>query len=149
MFDFSIVTQWVHSLLTSFMPEELAVLIECIVIGVCIMLAYAVIAIIMIFKPFHNDSLIKTLFDIAGYTYGPLLGLFCFGLFIKNRQPNDKFVPFIAILSPVLSYIINIYSEELLFGYKFGFEILILNGLLTFIGLLLCNKKTTPETIQQ
>ena len=106
-------------------------------------------AIIMIFKPFHNDSLIKTLFDIAGYTYGPLLGLFCFGLFIKNRQPNDKFVPFIAILSPVLSYIINIYSEELLFGYKFGFEILILNGLLTFIGLLLCNKKTTPETIQQ
>ena len=49
MFDFSIVTQWVHSLLTSFMPEELAVLIECIVIGVCIMLAYAVIAIIMIF----------------------------------------------------------------------------------------------------
>ena len=106
-------------------------------------------AIIMIFKPFHNDSLIKTLFDIAGYTYGPLLGLFCFGLFIKNRQPNDKVVPFIAILSPVLSYIINIYSEELLFGYKFGFEILILNGLLTFIGLLLCNKKTTPETIQQ
>ena len=49
MFDFNIVTQWVHSLLTSFMPEELAVLIECIVIGVCIMLAYAVIAIIMIF----------------------------------------------------------------------------------------------------
>ena len=106
-------------------------------------------AIIMIFKPFHNDSLIKTLFDIAGYTYGPLLGLFCFGLFIKNRQPNDKFVPYIAILSPVLSYIINIYSEELLFGYKFGFEILILNGLLTFIGLMLCNKKTTPETTQQ
>ena len=50
MFDFNIVTQWVHSLLTSFMPEELAVLIECIVIGVCIMLAYAVIAIIMIFS---------------------------------------------------------------------------------------------------
>ena len=53
MFDFSIVTQWVHSLLTSFMPEELAVLIECIVIGVCIMLAYAVIAIIMILSLIH------------------------------------------------------------------------------------------------
>jgi hypothetical protein len=81
------------------------------------------------------------LFDIAGYTYGPLLGLFSFGLFIKNRQPNDKAVPFIAILSPVISYLLNIYSEELFFGYKFGFEILIVNGLLTFIGLLIFSRK--------
>ena len=110
----------------------------------CVHIGFAVLyfAIIIIFRPFHNDSLIKTLFDIAGYTYGPLLGLFVFGLFVKNRQPNDKFVPFIAILSPILSYLINIYSEELLFGYKFGFEILILNGLITFIGLLIFNKKT-------
>ncbi|MCQ2960020.1 MAG: sodium:solute symporter [Bacteroidales bacterium] len=98
-------------------------------------------AIIILFRPFHNDSLIKTLFDIAGYTYGPLLGLFCFGLFVKNRKPNDKAVPFIAILSPIICYILNIYSEQLLFGYKFGFELLILNGLLTFIGLMVCNKK--------
>ena len=107
-------------------------------------IAFAILyfAIIILFRPFHNDSLIKTLFDIAGYTYGPLLGLFCFGLFVKNRQPNDKAVPFIAILSPIICYILNIYSEELLFGYKFGFELLILNGLLTFIGLLICNKKT-------
>ena len=81
------------------------------------------------------------LFDIAGYTYGPLLGLFSFGLFIKNRQPNDKAVPFIAILSPIISYLLNIYSEELLFGYKFGFEILIVNGLLTFVGLLIFSRK--------
>ena len=110
----------------------------------CVHIGFAVLyfAIIIIFKPFHNDSLIKTLFDIAGYTYGPLLGLFVFGLFVKNRQPNDKIVPFIAILSPILSYLINIYSEELLFGYKFGFEIMILNGLITFIGLLVFNKKT-------
>ena len=81
------------------------------------------------------------LFDIAGYTYGPLLGLFSFGLFIKNRQPNDKAVPFIAILSPIISYLLNIYSEELFFGYKFGFEILIVNGLLTFIGLLIFSRK--------
>lgn len=97
--------------------------------------------IIILFRPFHNDSLIKTLFDIAGYTYGPLLGLFVFGLFVKNRQPNDKVVPFIAILSPIICYILNIYSEELFFGYKFGFELLILNGLLTFLGLLAFNKK--------
>ena len=107
-------------------------------------IAFAVVyfAIIIIFKPFHNDSLIKTLFDIAGYTYGPLLGLFCFGLFVKNRRPNDKAVPFIAILSPIICYILNMYSEQLFFGYKFGFELLILNGLLTFIGLLSFNKKT-------
>lgn len=97
--------------------------------------------IIIAFKPFHTDSLIKTLFDIAGYTYGPLLGLFCFGLFVKNMQPNDKAVPFIAILSPVISYLLNIYSEQLFFGYKFGFEILIVNGLLTFIGLFIFSKK--------
>ena len=110
----------------------------------CVHIGFAVLyfAIIIIFRPFHNDSLIKTLFDIAGYTYGPLLGLFVFGLFVKNRQPNDKIVPLIAILSPILSYLINIYSEELLFGYKFGFEIMILNGLITFIGLLVFNKKT-------
>ncbi len=101
--------------------------------------------IIIAFKPFHTDSLIKMLFDIAGYTYGPLLGLFCFGLFLKNRQPNDKAVPFIAILSPIISYLLNIYSEELFFGYKFGFEILIVNGLLTFVGLLIFSKKITRE----
>ncbi|MBQ3833102.1 MAG: sodium:solute symporter, partial [Bacteroidales bacterium] len=106
-------------------------------------LAFAAIyfIIIIVFKPFHTDSLIKMLFDIAGYTYGPLLGLFSFGLFIKNRQPNDKAVPFIAILSPIISYLLNIYSEELFFGYKFGFEILIVNGLLTFIGLLIFSRK--------
>jgi Na+/proline symporter len=98
--------------------------------------------IIIVFKPFHTDSLIKMLFDIAGYTYGPLLGLFSFGLFIKKRNPNDKVVPFIAILSPVISYLLNIYSDELFFGYKFGFEILIVNGLLTFLGLLIFSKKT-------
>lgn len=99
--------------------------------------------IIMLFRPFHNDSLIKTLFDIAGYTYGPLLGLFIFGLFVKNRQPNDRIVPIIAILSPIISYLLNIYSEELFFGYKFGFEILILNGLITFIGLMMCSSPKT------
>ncbi|MBQ4476803.1 MAG: sodium:solute symporter, partial [Bacteroidales bacterium] len=56
-------------------------------------------------------------------------------------QPNDKAVPFIAILSPIISYLLNIYSEELFFGYKFGFEILIVNGLLTFIGLLIFSRK--------
>ena len=98
--------------------------------------------VIIIFRPFHNESLIDKIFEIAGYTYGPLLGLYSFGLFVKNRKPIDKYVPIIAISSPIISYILNLYSKELFFGYQFGFEILIVNGLLTFIALLLTSKKT-------
>ena len=94
------------------------------------------------FRPFHNESLIDKIFEIAGYTYGPLLGLYSFGLFVKNRKPIDKYVPIIAIASPVISYILNYYSKELFFGYQFGFEILIVNGLLTFLALLLTSKKS-------
>ena len=97
--------------------------------------------VIILFRPFHNESLIDKIFEIAGYTYGPLLGLYTFGLFVKNRRPIDKFVPVIAISSPIISYILNYFSKELFFGYQFGFEILIVNGLLTFIGLMLVSKK--------
>ena len=97
--------------------------------------------VIIMFRPIHNESLIDKIFEIAGYTYGPLLGLYSFGLFVKNRKPNDKYVPFIAIASPIISYVINHFSKELFFGYQFGFEILILNGLLTFVALLLVSKK--------
>ena len=99
--------------------------------------------VIILFRPFHNESLIDKIFEIAGYTYGPLLGLYSFGLFVKNRKANDKLVPIIAITSPVISYILNHFSRELFFGYQFGFEILIVNGLLTFISLLIFSKKQT------
>ena len=97
--------------------------------------------IIVGFKPFHSDALISTIFVIAGYTYGPLLALFCFGMMVKSRRVYDKAVPFISILSPVISYLINHYSKELLFGYTFGFEILLLNALLAFIGLLVFSRR--------
>ncbi len=97
--------------------------------------------VIIAFRPFHNQSLIDKVFEIAGYTYGPLLGLFSFGLIVKNRIPNDKFVPYIAIMSPILSYLLNIYSKQLFNGYQFGFEILIVNGLLTFMALLAVSKR--------
>lgn len=113
------------------------------IIHVAFALLYVLI--IIIFRPFHNESLIDKIFEIAGYTYGPLLGLFSFGLFIKNRVPNDKFVPYIAISSPIISYLLNRYSKDLFFGYQFGFEILIVNGLLTFISLLLISKKITKQ----
>lgn len=95
--------------------------------------------VIIAFRPLHKDSLIDTLFDIAGFTYGPLLGLYTFGLF-THRTVHDRWVPVIAILSPIICYIVKIYMPQWT-GYHFGFEILLLNGLLTFIGLLLIRKK--------
>lgn len=97
--------------------------------------------IIIAFRPFHNQSLIDTLFDVAGFTYGPLLGLYTFGLF-SRRKVNDRWVPLIAVVSPIVCYILKVNSEAWLWGYKFGFEILLLNGLLTFLGLLCISKKS-------
>lgn len=95
--------------------------------------------VIIAFRPFHNQSLIDTLFDIAGFTYGPILGLFTFGLFTK-RKVRDRWVPLVAILSPVICYILKLYMPQWT-GYHFGFEILLLNGLLTFLGLLTLSNK--------
>jgi SSS family transporter len=104
--------------------------------------------VIIIFKALNDDSVISSVFKAAGYTYGPLLGLYAFGLF--TRKPvRDRLVPIICVLSPILSYFINIYSEELLWGYKFGFEILIVNGLLTFIGLWMLSTKGRVEEVSQ
>ena len=97
--------------------------------------------VIIAFRPFHNESLIDKVFEIAGYTYGPLLGLYTFGLFVKNRRVIDKAVPFIAVASPIISYFLKMYSPQLFGGYKIGFEILIINGLLTLLALLLFSRK--------
>jgi Na+/proline symporter len=97
--------------------------------------------VIIAFRPFHNESLIDKVFDIAGYTYGPLLGLYTFGLFVKGRKVIDKAVPYIAIASPVVSYFLKMYSPQLFGGYRIGFEILIINGLLTFLSLLVFSKR--------
>ena len=96
--------------------------------------------VIIAFKPFHNQSLIDTIFDVAGYTYGPLLGLYAFGLFTRCKV-KDKYVPVVAILSPVICYILKLNSQEWLWGYCFGFEIILLNGLLTCLGLFIIRKR--------
>ncbi|MEP0986377.1 sodium:solute symporter [Ekhidna sp.] len=95
--------------------------------------------VILIYQAINDESIINSLFIAAGYTYGPLLGLFAFGIFTK-WQVKDNLVPWVAILSPLVSYVINLNSEALLGGYKFGFEILILNGLIMFAGLFLIRK---------
>ncbi len=104
------------------------------------MISTAVFFVIMLFREINNEAVIQQLFTIAGYTYGPLLGLYAFGLF-SDKQLNDKWVPVIAILAPAISYILSANSEQWLFGYRFGFEILIVNGLLMVLGLLLISKK--------
>lgn len=95
--------------------------------------------VILIYQAINDESIINSIFIAAGYTYGPLLGLFAFGIFTK-WEIKDHLVPWVALLSPMISYAINLNSEALLGGYKFGFEILILNGLIMFVGLLLIRR---------
>ncbi|MFK7936628.1 MAG: sodium:solute symporter [Saprospiraceae bacterium] len=90
---------------------------------------------ILIFNAVSNDSVITQVFKAAGYTYGPLLGLYSFGMLTK-LQVRDRFVLPICLLAPIVSFFINLYSAELLGGFEFGFMIIALNGFLTFMGLL-------------
>ncbi len=101
----------------------------------------AVLAIIIIiFNTVNDESVISALFTIAGYTYGPLLGMYSFGLFTRWKV-KDKWIPLVAVISPVLCYFLSYFSEELFNGYKIGFELLIINGILTFAGLWLLRKR--------
>ncbi|MFN2395152.1 MAG: sodium:solute symporter [Bacteroidales bacterium] len=111
-------------------------------------ISFAVIVLFIIigYRAINDTALISKLFTIAGYTYGPLLGLYFFGMFSK-RQVRDKWVPVVCLISPALSYMLSINSQQFLWGYKVGFEILIINGFFTFLGLLLLsqNGKKTSE----
>ena len=89
--------------------------------------------IILIFKAVNSRSVIDAIYIIASYTYGPLLGLFVFGLFTK-KQPRDKYVPYICILSPLICFATD-YLVKQHTGYAFGYEMLMLNGAITFFGL--------------
>jgi len=90
--------------------------------------------VIIVFNKMNSKEVITAVFDLAGYTYGPLLGLFSFGVFTKAGV-RDRWVPIICILAPILTYVLNQNSEAWFNGYQFGFERLILNGILTFLGL--------------
>ena len=88
---------------------------------------------IMLFKTLNSTSVIDAIYILCSYTYGPLLGLFAFGLF-TNRQPSDRLVPYIAVASPVMCLALDTAAQRC-WGYKFGYELLMINGLLTFSGL--------------
>lgn len=105
-----------------------------------VLVSVVLMLVIIAFKYIIKDeSVIAKLFVFAGYTYGPLLGLYAFGLFTKWKV-KDALVPVVAILSPIFSYIISVNSLKWL-GFEFGFFILILNGFLTFLGLVLIRRK--------
>lgn len=93
---------------------------------------------ILAFKALNSTSVIDAIYIICSYTYGPLLGLFAFGLFTR-WQVKDRYVPYIAIISPVICFAIETITRQIT-GYEFGYELLMVNGLLTFVGLYLCRK---------
>jgi Na+/proline symporter len=99
---------------------------------------------VLIFRSLNDRAIIDKLFTIAGYTYGPLLGMYTFGLFTK-RIAKDRVTPWIAVLSPVICYLLSTYSVELFNGYKFGFELLLVNGFITFTGLWFFSSRPAAE----
>jgi SSS family solute:Na+ symporter len=109
-----------------------------------IVIAIVVLLVILVFRLVNNETVISAIFTVAGYTYGPLLGLFSYGLFTRFRV-RDKLVPLVAVLSPVICFFLSRYSEQLFHGYRFGFELLVLNGLITFIGLLLISRRRAEQ----
>ena len=98
------------------------------------------VIVILLFDLIHNEAVINGLFKAAGYTYGPILGLFAFGI-LTRRQIRDRWVIAVALGAPALSYLIDLNSADWFGGFTFGFFILALNGLLTFFGLTLISKK--------
>jgi hypothetical protein len=102
--------------------------------------------VIVFFNAVNDASVVKMIFKIASYTYGPLLGLYAFGLFVQSKTVNDKLVPFICLISPAICYILATYSKDWLDGYVIAEELIIINGLITFIGLLFISKPATGQT---
>lgn len=102
--------------------------------------------VIIIFNSLNDKSVVTMIFKVASYTYGPLLGLYAFGLFMKSKTVHDRFVPLICVLSPAICFFISKYSADLFGNYVIDNELIIINGLITFLGLLLISKPATENT---
>lgn len=102
--------------------------------------------VILVINALNSSSVVSLIFKIASYTYGPLLGLYSFGLFVKNRGLHDKLVPLVCILAPIACFFLDKYSVKLLGGYVFSVELILVNGLITFVSLLLISRKTDQQT---
>ena len=102
--------------------------------------------VIIVFNSLNDQSVVTMIFKVASYTYGPLLGLYAFGLFMKSKTVRDKFVPFVCIISPLVCFFLAKNSAALFGNYVIDNELIIINGFITFIGLLLISKPATSET---
>lgn len=105
--------------------------------------SFLMFLVIVFFNSINDSSVVGMIFRVASYTYGPLLGLYFFGLFVKSKTVKDHYVPFICIISPAITFFINENSEDFLMGYVFDNELIIINGLITFLGLLFISKPAT------
>ena len=101
---------------------------------------------IVLFNAINDKAVVTAIFAVASYTYGPLLGLYAFGLLLGHRQVNDKLVPFICLLSPAICYYLSMHSAKL-FGYTFDNELILVNGLITLLGLLTTSSAKTKQAI--
>ena len=96
----------------------------------------------MLFRAINDQSAVAALFTAANYTYGPLLGLFFFGIFSKKKA-SDKFIPIVAIAAPVICYILESFLDHL-YGFSFGFALLPVNGIITALGLSIISINEVP-----
>ena len=108
--------------------------------------SFLMFLVIIIFNSINDASVVTMIFKVASYTYGPLLGLYGFGLFMKNKTVHDKLVPFICVISPALCFLISQNSKYLFGNYVIDSELIIVNGLITYLGLLLISKPAVSET---
>jgi Na+/proline symporter len=109
-----------------------------------VVFSFIMLLVILGFRVINDDSVVKAIFKAAGYTYGPLLGLFAFGM-LTNRGVTDRLVPFICVLSPALCFLIDKNSKDWA-GYAIGFELIIYNALITYLLLLITSRSTKEQT---
>ncbi|MEO0059162.1 MAG: hypothetical protein RLZZ312_809 [Bacteroidota bacterium] len=103
--------------------------------------------VILVIYAVNSDSVVSLIFKVAALTYGPLLGLYSFGLLMKSKTVHDKMVPVVCVIAPMLTYLIGYQFSAVIFGnYEFAEELIILNGIITFIGLLIISKPATEQT---
>ena len=105
-----------------------------------------IMAVILLFNAVNDTSVVSAIFKVATYTYGPLIGLFAFSLYGNKRQVMDRATPYICVLAPLACFFIDKYSTVLFDGYVFAEELILVNGLLTFLGLILFSKKKIQTT---
>ena len=108
--------------------------------------AFIFLVFVMIFKWVNDPSMIGVILKVAAYTYGPLLGLFSFGI-ITKRKVNDSLVPIVCVLAPVICFFLDKFQKQIFGKYEIGLELLIINGLLTFIGLFIISKSPDVKSI--